>query len=137
METQFFKSERVSERITRIRGIAGELMYLVEGTEEAFLIDTGVGIGNLKKFLKTLTDKKVTVLQPHFQWGFLHQNGVLRHLMYVNTIRSIGWKQEKRPFLQNKNMFVKVLEHSPEEEQNEDVSKKSPERRRGCVCDID
>lgn len=33
----YFKTEKVSDRITRICGIAGELMYLAEGDREAAL----------------------------------------------------------------------------------------------------
>lgn len=60
-----FQIEKVTNRITRIFGIAGELMYLVEGDKEAALIDTGVGIGNLKELVHFLTKKKVFVLLSH------------------------------------------------------------------------
>lgn len=65
MGTIFFKTEKVTDRITRIFGIAGELMYLVEGSKEAVLIDTGVGIGDLRDFVDTMTDKKLSVLLSH------------------------------------------------------------------------
>ena len=37
----------------------GDYIYLVEGTEKALVIDTGEGIGNLKKMCETLTDKPI------------------------------------------------------------------------------
>lgn len=40
-------------------------MYLVEGTEKAALIDTGYGIGDLKGYIKTLTEKPLIVLITH------------------------------------------------------------------------
>ncbi len=40
-------------------------MYLVEGDEKAVLIDTGVGVGRLDEYVKTLTSKPVTVLLTH------------------------------------------------------------------------
>ena len=40
-------------------------MYLVEGTEKAALIDTGYGVGNLKGYIKTLTEKPLIVLITH------------------------------------------------------------------------
>lgn len=61
----FFKTETVTDRITRISGIAGELMYLAEGDREAALIDTGVGVGNLKELVHSLTKKEVFVLLSH------------------------------------------------------------------------
>lgn len=60
-----FKTEKVTDRITRIFGIAGELMYLAKGDREAALIDTGVGVGNLKELVHSLTEKKVFVLLSH------------------------------------------------------------------------
>lgn len=61
----FFKSEKISDSVTRIFGITGELMYLVEGSERAALIDTGVGVGNLKALVESLTDKPYIVLLTH------------------------------------------------------------------------
>lgn len=60
-----FQSKKISEHVTRIYGIAGELMYLVEGTERAVLIDTGSGIGSLKALVDTLTDKPYIILLTH------------------------------------------------------------------------
>ncbi len=43
-----FSTESVSGHITRIYAFATELMYLVEGSRENVLIDTGSGFGRLK-----------------------------------------------------------------------------------------
>ena len=60
-----FKTEKVSDRVTRIFGICTELMYLVEGEDKAALIDTGSGFGSLKQTVEKLTDKPVIVLLTH------------------------------------------------------------------------
>ncbi len=60
-----FRSEKISEHITRIYGLTEEQMYLVEGSQRAALIDTGSGAGSLRKFVETLTDKPVIVLLTH------------------------------------------------------------------------
>lgn len=65
MSVEFFTNEKISERLTRIFGITGEIMYLAEGDEKAVLIDTGVGVGRLDEYVKTLTDKPITVLLTH------------------------------------------------------------------------
>ncbi len=65
MSVEFFTNEKISERVTRIFGITGEIMYLAEGDEKAVLIDTGVGVGRLDEYVKTLTDKPITVLLTH------------------------------------------------------------------------
>jgi glyoxylase-like metal-dependent hydrolase (beta-lactamase superfamily II) len=44
-------------------------VYLVEGTEKAVLIDAGIGVGNLRTFVETLTDKPVSVLVTHYHLG--------------------------------------------------------------------
>lgn len=40
-------------------------MYLLIGKEKALLIDSGTGTGNLKEFVKTITDKPVMVACTH------------------------------------------------------------------------
>jgi hydroxyacylglutathione hydrolase len=61
----YFKSVRISESVTRIFGPVGELMYLVEGQEQAALIDTGTGVGDLRTFVENLTKKPYFVLLTH------------------------------------------------------------------------
>ncbi len=39
--------------------------YLVEGTDYALLIDSIIGIGNLKAFCETLTDKEIRLVNTH------------------------------------------------------------------------
>lgn len=60
-----FKTEKVTERVTRIFAFNTELMYLVEGSERAVLIDTGSGFGSLKACVDSLTDKPLTALCTH------------------------------------------------------------------------
>ena len=38
---------------------SGDYIYLVEGENEALVIDSGYGIGNLREFCQTLTDKPI------------------------------------------------------------------------------
>ena len=47
----------------------GDYIYLVEGTDKALVIDTGFGIGDLKKMCETLTDKPIIgcfITHEHF-----------------------------------------------------------------------
>lgn len=60
-----FKSEKISDTVTRIHGIAGELMYLIEGKDSAALIDTGSGVGSLKTYVEFLTNKPYIILLTH------------------------------------------------------------------------
>lgn len=61
----YYEHEKISSRITLLRSLTGELLYLVEGEERAALIDTGTGIGGLKDLVNSLTDKPVLVLLTH------------------------------------------------------------------------
>lgn len=60
-----FTHKKISPSTTRITAPGMELMYLVEGTERAALIDTGSGIGHLGALVRSLTDKPVIVLLTH------------------------------------------------------------------------
>lgn len=60
-----FRTEKINDRITRIRGVMDEYMYLVVGAERAALLDTGSGFGSLKALVDNLTDTPVTVLISH------------------------------------------------------------------------
>ncbi|NLO85073.1 MAG: MBL fold metallo-hydrolase [Clostridiales bacterium] len=60
-----FKTEKITNRITRIFGLCTELMYLIEGDRYAALLDTGSGFGSLKACVDKLTDKPILVLLTH------------------------------------------------------------------------
>lgn len=61
----FYQVEPLRPGLTRIWDVAHTAIYLVEGEEKAILIDTGVGVGDLKKVVDGLTDKPLTVLITH------------------------------------------------------------------------
>jgi glyoxylase-like metal-dependent hydrolase (beta-lactamase superfamily II) len=60
-----FTNEKLSDRITRIRDGSDVCMYLFEGDKKAALIDTGYGIGDLKGYVESLTDKPYEVFITH------------------------------------------------------------------------
>lgn len=62
---EFFRSEKLSEQVTKITDLAGVYAYLVEGKHTVALIDTCCGAGDLKAFVESLTDKPVIVLCTH------------------------------------------------------------------------
>ena len=57
----FYQVEPLFPGLTRIWDVARTAMYLVEGADKAVLIDTGVGVGDLKSVVAGLTDKPVTL----------------------------------------------------------------------------
>jgi len=60
-----FRHEKISDHITRIHGITGELCYFIEGEKSGVLLDTLTGIGSLKTLVDKLTDKPYIVLLSH------------------------------------------------------------------------
>ena len=62
---EWFTTEDLKDGIYLIKNPLGVEMYLVEGDEKAALLDTGLGIGNLKKTVRNLTEKPVEVYLTH------------------------------------------------------------------------
>lgn len=59
MDMPFFRAWPVAPGTWRILS-DGDYSYLVEGDDEAILIDSGYGAGNIREFAGTLTDKPVS-----------------------------------------------------------------------------
>ena len=62
---QYYSAEKLNTHMTAIRSLTGEIMYLIEGEEKAVLVDTCLGVGHLRKFVETLTEKPITVILTH------------------------------------------------------------------------
>lgn len=56
------------------------LMYLLIGRDRAALIDTGCGIGDLHKVVKTVTDKPVVVINTHTHTDHIGSNNTFEHV---------------------------------------------------------
>jgi hydroxyacylglutathione hydrolase len=65
LETRFFKSRLVADRVWSIDGPSNDLMYLALGSQKAMLVDTGFGIGDLAGFVHQLTDLPLLVVNTH------------------------------------------------------------------------
>ena len=67
----------ISEPIGAIEprfGVATANMFLVAGTERAALIDTGMGIGDLRAAAQALTRLPVMVCNTHWHWDHIGSN---------------------------------------------------------------
>ena len=60
-----FRNEKISDHIYRIIDCTSVACYLVIGDSKAALIDTGNGLGNLREYTQSLTDKKIIVILTH------------------------------------------------------------------------
>ena len=61
----YFECQTITEHVKRILLPGDVFAYLAEGKEKAVLIDTGCGLGDLRSYVKSLTDKPITVLLTH------------------------------------------------------------------------
>lgn len=64
-KTEGYVVQLVANGVWAIDEFGTDIIYLVEGTERAAVIDTGVGFGNLKNVIEKLTDKPYLVLNTH------------------------------------------------------------------------
>lgn len=60
-----FQTKSLGNGIYVIQDVVGVEMYLIEGDERAILIDTGIGIGNLKDVVEKITNKPIIVYLTH------------------------------------------------------------------------
>lgn len=60
-----FTAKKVAEGVWLIDDQRTDNFYLVEGNEKALLIDTGIGAGDLKKFIESLTKLPLIVVNTH------------------------------------------------------------------------
>lgn len=65
MESKFFKAREIIPGTRAIMGAGMEFCYLLEGEKGALLIDALTGAGNLRAFVRELTDLPVTLANTH------------------------------------------------------------------------
>ena len=95
MAITYFCCEEIAEKSWMIKNIGGStpaICYLVEGTDYALLIDSISGIGNLKAYCETLTDKPIKVVNTHAHSDHIGGNFHFDHC-YLHP-RDIGFFQE-------------------------------------------
>ena len=65
----YFRAESIADHSWKITNAFVEnsysICYLVEGSDYALLIDSIIGLGNLKAFCETLTDKPIRLVNTH------------------------------------------------------------------------
>ena len=62
---ELFKTENITDHLTRIKTPFGVSMFLVQGTEKALLIDTAMGIGDLKSYIGSIVKTPYDVVLTH------------------------------------------------------------------------
>ena len=61
----YFSTEKVTQRIFRIRTAFEVCAYYIQGEKSGALLDTGLGCGDLKSFVDDLATTEYTVILSH------------------------------------------------------------------------
>lgn len=70
-----FTLQQVSRDVWAIDEFGIDIMYLIIGTERALLIDTGIGIGNIRSVVETMTHLPYDVVNTHHHYDHVGGNG--------------------------------------------------------------
>ena len=107
MERSYFQAEEIADHIYHIYEPGGVYTSLIIGEEKALLIDTGYGFENLAAFVKTLTDKPLTVVLTHghldhaggtcfFPEVYMNLADIPTYLWYMTTQKTLTVEKFKR-----------------------------------------
>ena len=58
MSEPYFKGKKIAEGTWQVLS-DGDYSYVIEGSDEAIVIDSGMGAGNIRAYCQTLTDKPI------------------------------------------------------------------------------
>lgn len=81
------------------------ISFLILGAKKAILLDTGMGIGNIKKVVEKLTDFEITVVNSHFHFDHIGNNyrfpkvAIFDEEFAVNRLRKGYSREELREHL--------------------------------------
>ena len=96
----WFTSKEVAPGVLRIEDHGSDNMYLVLGKSKALLVDTGLGVGRLADFVKTLTTLPVVVVNTHGHPDHAGGNNefktVYAHPAEFAAIRAFGTKESRQ-----------------------------------------
>ena len=111
-EIQYFTSEKIAENSWMIKNNFGDstpaICYLIEGENYALLIDSIIGIGNLKKFCETLTKKTIKLVNTHAHsdhvGGNFHFEECYMHHRDIGFFQTVIGVKKEEVFEITKNM---------------------------------
>lgn len=93
-----------------------ENMYLLEGDDKALLLDTGYGVGNLRSYVETLTDKPIVVANTHYHPDHSAGNGEFERVYLsggammdapsVETTGAVPFDITKLPFPDYQKQYI-------------------------------
>jgi glyoxylase-like metal-dependent hydrolase (beta-lactamase superfamily II) len=70
--------------------------YLIEGTDRAVLLDTGMGVGDIKAIVDDRTTLPVTVLNSHAHWDHIGGNWRFDHIL-IHEAEAVDLQRARLP----------------------------------------
>ncbi|MCD7856234.1 MAG: MBL fold metallo-hydrolase [Clostridiales bacterium] len=90
VDVPYFESEYIAPGTWRIR-TDGDAIYLVEGEREAIVIDSGYGVGNLRMYCQTLTQKPVhCIVNTHDHFDHTANNAYFEKAYMTEATRPLA-----------------------------------------------
>lgn len=89
------KIDKDTHIISEYRHFEETHCYLLEGSNSALLIDTGLGIGNISEEVKRLTDKPVAAVATHIHWD--HIGGLQYYPEFFAHEAELNWLSGEFP----------------------------------------
>lgn len=65
------------------------ISYLIVGNEEALLLDTGMGLSDIKKIVQKLWDGKLTVINSHVHFDHVGNNYMFDEVLVYNDLGAV------------------------------------------------
>ncbi len=112
----YFCAEEIAQKSWMIKNVGGStpaICYLVEGRDYALLIDSIIGIGNLKAFCETLTDKPIKLVNTHAHSDHVGGNFHFDHC-YMHPL-DVGFFQTSCVGISKEQVFEFAKNVAPEE----------------------
>lgn len=91
------------------------ISYLILGDDKALLLDTGMGIDNIKNVVEALTDKEILILNSHTHFDHVGDNHRFKEVMVydnptaVNNLKKGYTVEELKPHAKGK-LFEKLID---------------------------
>ena len=129
-----FTLQQVSRDVWAIDEFGIDIMYLIIGTERALLIDTGIGIGNIRSVVETMTHLPYDVVNTHHHYDHVGGNG--RFSMVYAHKKAIPVIQEQNN-LQSRKEFFRSQEARPEYNYEASLEFDAPGHTKDGICLLD
>lgn len=99
----FYHVSHVNDHLYALKSLSGEFVFLVLGSREALLIDTCLGVGNLRAQVEGLTSLPVTVVLTHghldHAMGAPEWEGAWMSTLDVDVYRGMCSVEDRRGYL--------------------------------------